>query len=354
MRKPMIALMLAAFTLLSAAGALAESPQGGSWSQINQDLTRPNGWRRIVRQSAFALGDTIQVGEQGGQPLYEVGYGAYPSIDGSTVAVPMVMEFARQHLPLAEEDLTGFVFLSTTHRAYEHLILRKPNGAPMIASAFASMDPQRPVDLIIVTEPSDEELALAEANGVVMVQKPICYDAFVFITHANNPVTSLTVEQIRKIYTGEITNWREVGGRDAQIFAYQREPNSGSQTAMEKLVMRGQPLNAAQPNYVTSGMADLVKRVGNYENQANSLGYTYRYYIDNLYKSDDIKMLSVDGVAPSDQNLRSGAYPFTTGYYGVIRDGDQFQPGGLFLDWMLSEEGQRCIRQAGYIPLNGM
>ncbi len=332
----------------------AEAAQGGSWAHINQTLTRPEGWQRFVQQSAFALGEQTEVGELDGAQIYEVGFGGYPSIDGSTVSVPMVMEFARQHLPLIEEDLTGFVFLSTTHNAYEHLILRQPNGSALIASAFAAMDPQQPVDLIIVTQPSDEELVLARENSVTLVQKPVCYDAFVFITHRDNPIESLTVEQIRQIYAGEITNWSQVGGPDAEIAAYQREANSGSQTAMEKLVMRGEPLTAAQPNYVTSGMAELVRRVGDYENRINSLGYTYRYYIDTLYKSDEIKTIAVDGVEPSDINLRNGAYPFATNYFGVIREGDEAKPGGLFLDWMLSEEGQRCIQQAGYIPMNEM
>lgn len=323
----------------------------GAWGQINQELVRPENWQRMVENSNFALGERTEVGITGGQPLYQVEYGTYPSIDGSTVSLPMAIEFARQHLPLSEADLVGFVFLSTTHAAYEHLIERKANGSPMIVSALASMDPAHPVDLVIATEPSDEELALAQEHGVTLVQKPVCYDAFVFITHADNPVDSLTVEQIQKIYKGEITNWNQVGGPDNAIRAFQREANSGSQTAMENLVMRGEPLSAAISNEIVGGMEGLVRRVGTYENDATSLGYTYRYYIDTLYKDEGIKMLRIDGVAPDDGNIRSGAYPFSTHYYGVIRGGEEQAAGGLFLDWMLSEEGQRCIRQAGYIPM---
>ena len=75
-----------------------------------------------------------------------------------------------------------------------------------------------------------------------------------------------------------------------------------------------------------------------YENETASLGYTYRYYIDTLYKNDNIKTIAVDGIAPTDDNIRSGAYPFTTNYYGVIREGDEeeivgfhqaVQPDGL-------------------------
>ena len=333
--------------LLTLTGALGQ----GAWEQINQELSRPENWRQIVTDSAFQLGGKTQIGTAGGQALYEMDFGTYPSIDGSTVSVPMVMEFARQHLLIPEEEVKGFAFLSTTHTAYEHLIGRKPNGSALLPSQGAAMDENHPVDLIIATEPSDEELALAANSGVELVKKPVCYDAFVFITHVNNPVENLTVEQIQKIYTGEITNWNEVGGPDEKIIAYQRDKNSGSQTAMENLVMKDFPLSAAQPNYVTGGMEGLVRRVGDYENGLGSIGYTYKFYIDTLYKSDDIKVLSVNGIAPTPENLRRWTYPFTTSYYGVIRAGEEQAPGGLFLDWMLSYEGQACIAQAGYIPM---
>lgn len=335
------------FCVMMLMGALGQ----GSWEQINQELARPESWKQIVKNSPFQLGEKTEIGSLGGQTLYEMKFGTYPGIDGSTVSVPMVMEFARQHLLLPEEEVKGFSFLSTTHTAYVHLILREPNGSAQLPSQNAAMDEKHPVDLIIATEPSDEELALAAENGVTLVKKPVCFDAFVFITHKDNPVNSLTVEQIQKIYTGEITNWRDVGGSDNAILAYQRSKNSGSQTAMENLVMKGLPLTAAQPNFVTGDMEGLVKRVGDYENGAGSIGYTYKFYIDTLYKSDDIKVLSVNGIAPAPENLRKGTYPFATSYYGVIRGGEEQKAGGLFLDWMLSEEGQECIAQAGYIPI---
>ncbi len=328
-------------------GALSQ----GSWEQINQEISRPEDWKQIVTDSAFHLGEKAEIGTVGSQTLYEMKFGTYPSIDGSTVSVPMVMEFARQHLLLKEEEVKGFAFLSTTHTAYEHLILHEPNGSAQLPSQSAAMDENHPVDIIIATEPSDEELALAAQNGVTLVKKPVCYDAFVFITHKDNPVNDLTVEQIQKIYTGEIVNWRDVGGTDEAILAYQRSKNSGSQTAMENLVMKGLPLKAAQPNFVTGDMDGLVRRVGDYANGMGSIGYTYKFYIDTLYKSDDIKVLSIDGIAPTPENLRNGTYPFTTSYFGVIRAGEEQTVGGLFLDWMLSEEGQKCIAQAGYIPM---
>lgn len=342
--------MLALGILLAVGNAMATS--SGSWGQINQEIEKPEGWTRFVQNSGFAFGKREQIGEIGGKPLYALAYGTYPSIDGSTVAVPMAMEFARQHLDLPEGDLDAFVYFSTTHSAYEHLILKQPNGSASVSSMNAMMEENHPVDLMIGTEPSAEELALAEAHGVTLIKEPICYDAFIFITHVDNPVDSLTVEQIQKIYSGQIINWLEVGGPNMPIFAYQREANSGSQTAMENLVMRGIPMDGAERIEMVYEMGSLIDRIGIYDNKAVSLGYTYQYYIDVLYKNDSIKTLKINDIAPTPENLRSGAYPFTACYYGVIRQEDEQGVAGQFLNWMASPEGQRVIAQAGYVPMD--
>ena len=349
MRKTKRMLSLALALLLCAAHCQFAAAQG-SYGHINQELIRPALWKAIVEDSDFVLGEKQQWEAPGGSPYAVVPYGSYPSIDGSTVAVPMALEFARQHLSLAETDLEGFVFLNTTHEAYVNLIEKKPNPAPQIMSAGAVMDTEHPVDLIIVTSPSDEETELARQRGVALTIEPVCYDAFVFVVHKDNPIDNLTLEQIQAIYSGEITNYAQVGGADAPIAAYQRPKNSGSQTTMETLVMQGKPLMEGPHNYSFIGMGSLVNAVADFEMRESSLGYTYLYYIDTLYASESIKTIRIDGIEPTPENLRSGDYPLTTAYYGVIRTEDAKEPGGLFLQWMLSQEGQQCIAQAGYIP----
>ena len=145
--------------------------------------------------------------------------------------------------------------------------------------------------------------------------------------------------------------WKEVGGNDEKIRAFQREKNSGSQTAMENLVMGGSDMIDPIEVKIIVGMGELVDTVAEYENDTASLGYTYRYYIDTLYKNDNIKTIAVNGISPTDDNIRNGSYPFTTNYYGVIREGDEDAVGGQFLQWILSDEGQQCVAQAGYITL---
>ena len=327
----------------------------GSWGQINQEIKRGQDWEQIVVGSPFQLGKRTLAGSRGPKEtdheyffnLQE--YGSYPSIDGSTVAVPMAVEFARQHLGLSDEDANSFVAFSTTHNAYVNLITKGSRGG-WLESHNTSMDPEHPVDIIIVTGPSDEELALAREYGVTLVQKPVCLDAFVFITYKNNPVDSLTLDQIRDIYSGKITNWKQVGGDDLPIVAYQREKNSGSQTAMENMVMGNTRMLSPPTAHVAAGMSQLIEVVAEFRPDRAGIGYSYRYYVDTLYKNANIKILKIDGISPDAKNLRNGSYPLTTYYYGVIRGGEEDSVGGLFLDWMLSPEGQRCIRQAGYIP----
>jgi len=352
-------LLLFTSTLLSSCRKGPSDPDGkpdklGSWGQINQEIKRGSDWKQIVFDSPFQLGKKTLAGSKGPSEselfyYYFMEYGTYPSIDGSTVAVPMAVEFARQHLGLPDEDANSFVAFSTTHNAYVNLITKGSYGG-WLKSQNASMEPGHPVDIIIATEPSDEELKLAKEQGITLVKKPVCYDAFVFITYKDNPVDSLTLDQIRGIYSGKITNWKQVGGNDIPIVAYQREKNSGSQTAMENMVMGNTRMLPPPTVPVAEFMNKLIDVVAEYRVDNASIGYTYRYYIDTLYKNQNIKILKINGVSSDVEHLRDGSYPLAVCYYGVIRGGEETSVGGKFLDWMLSPEGQRCIRQAGYTP----
>ena len=326
-----------------------EATQAASWSQINQSLARKEGWERVVTdRSAFSTGELTPL--EGYEGLYIMDWGTYPSIDGSTVCVPLAMELARQWLDLPEEDLNGFVNFSTTPYAYERLFAHAPNPTVTVASRGVMMDDTHPVDIVLGTGPNADERKAAEDAGVRLVMVPVCYDAFVFLVNSENPVDALTADEIRSIYTGGIFLWSQVGGEeDLEIHAYQRPHGSGSQTAMEELVMNGMALTAAEENYISDGMADLISQVGNYPNSRQALGYSYLYYVDALYRDGSVKVLAVDGIAPTGDNLRSGAYPFTVYYYAVYEEGNE--TAARFAEWLTSNEGQKCVAQAGYIPL---
>ncbi|MCL2678020.1 MAG: substrate-binding domain-containing protein [Clostridiales bacterium] len=314
---------------------------------INQRIEKPVDWALIVEhREVFQLG----------VPCSTNSFGTFPAIDGSTVLLPLAAEFGWQFLDLADEQVQLFFRFSTTHDAYLKLIgaARDYNASSLLCkvSGHGYHHLYKQPDIILVTPPSIDELNIANSYGVELIVKPICYDSFVFITHIDNPVNSLTVEEVQKIYSGEITNWRQVGGNDEEIVAFQREAGSGSQTAMEEFVMAGIEMMEAPMGWTIGGMGFLINKfAAEYQNAPQSLGYTYKYYIDRLYKSPDIKIIKINGIEPNDNNVRNSTYPFVVPYNGVIRSDDIANVGGKFLDWLLSEEGQRCIAQAGYVSL---
>jgi phosphate transport system substrate-binding protein len=333
--------------LLVPAGASASD--SGSWGQINQSLARPSDWQRLVANvSGFQLGDVKPL--EGSEGLSVGSWGTYPSLDGSTVCVPLAMELARQWLDMEEGDLNGFVNFSTTPYAYDRLTQGKANPLVTIKSQGVMMDDTHPIDLVLGTYPNADERKAAADAGVELVYVPFCYDAFVFMVNDLNPVDSLTVQQIQEIYQGQHKSWADFGGTAQKLYAYQRPHGSGSQTAMEELVMDGLEIENVPENYVSDGMSEAVQQIGNYDNGPGAIGYSYLYYVSTLVESSGIKVLSVDGVAPSPENLQSGAYPFTVNYYAVYRRGDTNTEA--FVNWLVSAEGQRAVQQAGYIPLH--
>jgi len=338
---------------------------------INQFVVKGPDWKQIVKdKTLFVLGEADSMPyetTQGGYTYirYKQSYGTFPAIDGSTVLIPMAAEFVWQFTNLSDtnpselySETISFLSFSTTSGAYDKIIYGgTTNGLTTKWISWGTWEEyhfnKRP-DIVFATYPSTDELNKASFAGVELIIKPVCYDSFVFITHRDNPVESLTIDQIQKIYSGKITNWREVGGRNLKIVAYQREQNSGSQTAMEEWVMKGITMTNPPMAQLAMGMGMLINAVAGYENSTMSLGYTYKYYVDRLYKSPDIKILKVNGIMPSDENVRNNSYAFIAPYNAVIRSTDVDEVGGRFLNWMLSDEGQACIAQAGYVSLRDL
>ncbi|MBE5820966.1 MAG: hypothetical protein E7311_00055 [Clostridiales bacterium] len=254
----------------------------------------------------------------------------YPKIDGATAMRPMSVEIAKSVLNMTDLEAEEFIIHNTTAKAYENLI-------------------NKTADLIFVSEPSDGILNDAKQAGVEFEMVGIGRDGFVFIINQENPVESLTIEQIQNIYTGKITNWREVGGVDAKILAYQREPNSGSQNLMEKMVMKDLEFVEAPTELVIESMAGLVDRVASYNNSKNSIGYSIYLYAKEQYVKDNIKFLSINGVYPTDDTIADGTYPLSKIVYAIYRK-DEPQDSNVrkLVEWLKTEEGQKTVIAGGY------
>jgi len=295
---------------------------------INVMLTRSDNWERIIDTPVIDVYDMC-------------------IIDGSTATIPITAEIYRQFWSFSDDQVneSDYVYHSTTHNAYSNLIDKRDG-----VLALWGVDDQPPISLIFVTPPSQEELDMAKTGDVTLDIEQIAKDGFVFIVNKDNPIDEITIEQIQDIYSGKITNWKEIGGKNQKIKAYQREENSGSQTAMEQMVMQDKQMQKPIETYIERSMSGLIEVVAaEYDNGNGSIGYTYNYYVNNLYKNDNIKVLKVNGVSPDDQNLISGDYPFTTGYFAVMRDDEaEDSPARKLRDFLLTEQGQQLIEMAGY------
>lgn len=259
-----------------------------------------------------------------------------PKVDASLATQPLTSAMIKNLTgeDVKDEDLN----YSNTHPAYVKLINDE-------------------VDLIVVTEPSEEELALAKEKGVELEVIPVVKEGFVFYVNGNNKVESLTLEQIQKIYTGEITNWSEVGGDDEKIIPYQRPTNSGSQTGLLSLVMKDLEVMDSVKN-VISTMEGIIKVVADYNNGKGAMGYSYFYYATAMYNLIDensengIRLLGVNGVKPTYESIKDGSYPIQTAYYIVINKNEpEDSDTRKLVDAMLSARGQNVAKEAGYVPV---
>lgn len=207
-------------------------------------------------------------------------------------------------------------------------------------------------DLIIVTEPSSDELNRAKTAGVELEVTPVVNEGFVFYTNVKNPVNGLSLKEIQDIYMDKITNWNQVGGDDAKIIAYQRPENSGSQTGMLSLVMKDKKIKEPKKEEYIESMAGIIDAVANYDNSKDSIGYSYYYYATTMYGNENIKFLAVDGVSPNHDTIKDESYPLITAYYIVTLKDTKNTTVSKVKKAMLESKGQEIARNAGYIEIN--
>ena len=255
-----------------------------------------------------------------------------PRIDGAAAAFPVYSAFVNAVYPNTKEtELWGDVFqYNNTVGGYIELAKKK-------------------TDIFIGAYPSKDQITYAEKCNTEFVYTQIGWEAFVFFVHKDNPIESLTVEQIKGIYSGKITNWREVGGSDEKIIPFQRDNNSGSQSMMLRF-MGDTPLMQAETK-VIQGMGAVVEEVVDYQSRAGSIGYSFRYYLEGIVKNPEVKMIAVEGVAPTAENIRNNAYPIIAPVYAVTYENNPNPNVARLIEWILSDEGQYIIEQTGYVGM---
>lgn len=247
--------------------------------------------------------------------------GDLPVVDGAAALYPVFSAFVDSLYP---EDSVSFenggfsaeskLRYSNTRGAYKSVV----DGT---------------ADVVFCAKPSKEQSDYAKEKGVELEFVPVSYEAFVFIVNKNNPVDNLTTEQVRDIYSGKITNWSKVGGNNRTIDALQRNEGSGSQTAM------------------LSFMGDVPMKRNIMCLTGSAIGFSFRYYVEGIVENSDVKMLSLNGVYPDKENISNGSYPIVGNLYAVYNKANDNPNIPIFIDWILSEEGQKIVEKSGYVPI---
>jgi len=289
----------------------------------------------VPQETTGALQDTLpEVKSVTLQDLQkELTLANYPIVDGSTATIPLAIGLVQKITGCTEAEAEETIAFNTTDNSYyamdegvSDLLLVYPPAAPTIAEldVFNRMD-----------------------------MREIGLDALVFIVNEDNPIDSLTSEQIRDIYSGRITNWSEVGGADSEIVPFQRPELSGSQTLMLTLMMKDTVMMAPSTETVAASMADVIDDIAAYNNSANAIGYSVYYYAKNMYEQPGLKFIAVDGVLPSSETIGSREYGYGSPFYAVI----PLDPDPLardIIEWLLTDDGQQLIKDMGYVPIKSV
>jgi phosphate transport system substrate-binding protein len=256
---------------------------------------------------------------------------SYPRLDGAYALYPIYAAMAQGMYPEFIATNHQYLWTDGSDNVYSGLL----NGGS---------------DLVFALAPSKKQQEDAEKAGLKYELTPFCMDAFVFYVNVKNPVDNLTTEQIKGIYSGRITDWKDVGAPSStKIIPFQRNEGSGSQTTLQKL-MGDTPIMPPLKEDRLGGMGDIIHDTANYRNYNAALGFSFRYYSTELLKNDQIKLLSVDGVAPTVENIRNGTYPLVaTAYMVSVRP--RSENVRKIVDFMLSPAGQKLVEETGYVPV---
>lgn len=272
-----------------------------------------------------------------------------PVIEGATALLPVYCSLAEAVYPpttvaWCTKDSDGDItyvrdkkvivdYHTGTRSAYNNLIERKD-------------------DIIFVAYPSQEQIDKALENGIEFNFTPIGKEAFVFVVNSKNPVSSLSSQQVKDIYTGKITNWKEVGGKNRKIKAFQRSQDSGSQSAFLRFMENDENIIEPRTNLVYDVMSGLFEAIANYDNGKDAIGYSFRFYIEKMTDNSNVKMISLDDVKPSVENIQNDTYPVASYFYAVTRKGEETENVKKFLDWLVTDQAQSLITKTGYVGLN--
>ena len=181
-----------------------------------------------------------------------------------------------------------------------------------------------------------------EEKAAGLKETVLAYDGIAIIVHPDNPVSDLTLEQIAKLYTGEITNWKDVGGNDAEVVLIGREAASGTRDGFESITGTK---DACQYRQELTSTGDVITAVSQ---NPDAIGYASLASV-----KDTVKALNVNGVTPSEATVKDGNYTVQRPFVLVTVEGKALSPAAqAFFDYALSADAASIISAAGAVAAN--
>lgn len=206
------------------------------------------------------------------------------------------------------------------------------------------------VDIFFSAKPSASQYEYAKSKGKEIYLTPIGLEAFVFMVPKSNPINDITIQQIKNIYSGKTDFWQTIGWKGGgKIIKFQRPEGSGSQTLLQ-YVMGDLPIEKPQPapNMDIIGTNSLMKQMTvEYRGVQPALGYSFKFFASVMNPNPDVKFLSLNGVAPTSENISNGTYKYATPFYAMTV-GEPKGNSKKVIDWIVSSEGQTLIEKSGY------
>jgi phosphate transport system substrate-binding protein len=299
----------------------------------------------------FDVGNGTKIALLGGKSSLKLA-GDLPRLDGATALYPLYSSFVHAVYPYVEmkDGLSKWVY--SPYGA--EIVWRDENNPNSVLCTKTASAYQRLIDgeadIIFCYEPSQDQIQKAAEKGLRFNLTPIGRDAFIFFVNVRSAVTSLTQSQIRAVYSGTTTNWKNITGIDEPVIAYQRPENSGSQTVLQS-VMGGGRIMSPLRTFVAYEMGEALDEVSHYRNYNSAIGYSFLYYATVMHRNNDIKTIAIDGVFPAKATISDNSYPFVKNLYAVTT-GNESANTRRFIDWILSEQGQELVEKTGYVPVS--
>lgn len=192
-----------------------------------------------------------------------------------------------------------------------------------------------------------KEIEMAKEKGIDIKEIVIGFDGITIIENKNNPVKNISSKDLGKIFRGEITNWKEIGGNDAPIVVLSRDSSSGTHEFFkEHIVRNNNPKGTEEYGIKTLYMPSNEAIKQEVETNINAIGYIGMGYVDK-----NVKSINVDNIEPNVSNVSSKKYPIAREIYWYVKKEDNKTVNGL-VNYALSKNGQEIVKEEGFVPIN--